>query len=80
MRALLWPPERVEESWERVLYLTEMLSRFAFDLRNRPEVLKYKLFPKRSHMAETYGVDPNSPAIYPLYLRRLAAIPFRLKA
>ncbi len=48
------------------------LARFSADLIERPAFALRKVAPSRSYMAEHYGLDPRSPRIYPLYVKRLA--------
>jgi hypothetical protein len=50
-------------------------SRLSFNVRNRPSYALRSVFPTRKYMAQQYGIDPRSPRIYPLYVKRLFTKP-----
>ncbi len=80
LRDIVFPAPWVDAGWSRATYFSEMVQRLWFDVRHRPGVLRYKVLPARRYMAATYGVAEDSPALYALYLKRLASIPFKVKA
>ncbi len=45
-------------------------SRIAYDIANRPEYAVRTWIPSRAYLAWRYGLQPDSPRIYPIYLSR----------